>query len=295
MGWKEYEEYIHKHFVNLYPDAKITHNVSKLGFISKSKRQIDILIESQVAGYQLNIVVDCKYFNTKVNIKTVESFISFLQDIKANKGVLITNKGFTKGAQKRAENDSYQDLEIKIIEFNDLEKSQGFWGIPYRESAGVVLPPLDGWILDGEQRIPYVLATLYQIGLNFEEAMFRQEFINVYITIKNDTHPDIETLLIYQEKPKIEWCSKCKIEYFETKTRKDVRTKLRIITVPGISLVEYTWFVNFKDFIFYCSLVTPEDVKSKNLKKLEKVIKEAVPLRIQGDNLNESFQISKWD
>lgn len=290
MGWKEYEEYIHKHFVNLYPDAKITHNVSKLGFISKSKRQIDILIESQLAGCQLNIVVNCKFFNTKVNIKTVESFISFLQDIKANKGVLITNKGFTKRAKNRAENDSHQDLEIKIIEFNDLEKFQGFWGIPYRESAGVVLPPLDGWILDGKQRIPYVLATLYQIGLSFEEAMSRQEFIHVYITIKGDVHPDLENLLIYQEKNMIERFPECKIEYFETKVRKDVRTKLRIITVPGISVLDYTWFGDFNDFIFYCSLVTPENVKSKNLNKLEKLIKEAVPLIISGDHINEISQ-----
>lgn len=290
MGWKDYEEYIHKHFVKLYPDTKITHNVSKLGFISKLKRQIDILIESEVAGCHLNIVVDCKYFNTKVNIKTVESFISFLQDVKANKGVLITNKGFTKGAEQRAKNDSHQDLEIKIIEFNDLEKFQGFWGIPYRESAGVVLPPLDGWLLDGEQRIPYVLATLYQIGLSFEEAISRKEFIHVYITIKNDIHPNIENLLTYQEESKIEWFPECKIEYFETQTRKDVRTKLRLITLPEIPLLDYTWFIDFNDFIFYCSLVTPEDAKSKNLKKLEKIIKEAMPLRIQCDYLNESFQ-----
>ncbi len=225
-----------------------------------------------------------------INFFLIAQHISFLYDIKANKGVLITNKGFTKGAKERAKNDSYQDLEIKIIEFNDLEKFQGFWGIPYRESAGVVLPPLDGWLLDGKQRIPYVLATLYKIGLSFEEAIFREEFIHVYITLKNDIHPDLENLLIYQEESKIELFPEYRIEYFETQTRKDVRTKLRLITIPGIPLLDYTWFIDFNDFIFYCSLVTPEDVKSKNLKKLEKIIKEAMPLRIQGNHLNESFQ-----
>lgn len=292
MSWKDYEEYIHKHFVKLYPDAKITHNIKKLGFLSKSQRQIDMLIESQVAGYNLNIVVDCKYFNKKVDVKTVESFISFLHDVKANKGVLITNRGYTKAAKNRAENDSYLDLELKIIDFKDLESFQGFGGIPYRESAGVVLPPLDGWILDGKQRIPYVLATLYPVGLSFEEALLRTEYVHVYITIKNDIHPNLVNLLTYQEGYIREQFPGCKIEYFETTIRDDAVTRLRLITVPECPTLDYTWFIDFENFIFYCSLVTLENAKNKNLKRLEKALKKAVPLtiEIQDIHLDEGFQ-----
>src|SRR5579863_8722712 len=113
MTWKDYELAIHKHFTDAYPNCSIYHNITKIGFMSKQKRQIDIYIEGKIAGISLNIVVDCKYFKKNVDVKDVEAFLSFLRDIKANKGILITNVGFSKAAYNRASNDT-DDLELRI-------------------------------------------------------------------------------------------------------------------------------------------------------------------------------------
>ena len=83
MDWKEYEIYITRHFQKLFPDTPIQRDVRREGIISKTKRKIDILIEGRVAGFDLKVIVDCKYFNKKVNVKEVESFLSFLQDLRA--------------------------------------------------------------------------------------------------------------------------------------------------------------------------------------------------------------------
>lgn len=197
MTWKDYEHYIYRFFSDLYPEASITLNAQKIGVMSGTKRQIDILIEGHLAGYSLNIVRKCKYFNKKVDVKIVESFISFLHDVKANKGVLITNKGVTKAAQARAENDSHVNLDIKIIEFNRLEQFQGFGGIAYKEPAGIVIQPPNGWILDFKQRYPSVIATLYPMGLSFEQAIDGWQYIYIYLTIKNDIHPNLASLFQY--------------------------------------------------------------------------------------------------
>ena len=53
MKWKEYEIYITRHFQKLFPKTTIRHDVFREGLISKTKRQIDILIEEQVAGFNL--------------------------------------------------------------------------------------------------------------------------------------------------------------------------------------------------------------------------------------------------
>ena len=78
MDWKDYEIYITRHFRRLFPSASIRHNVNRIGLISGASRQIDILIEQRIAGFDLTIVVDCKYFNKNVDITAVESFLSFL-------------------------------------------------------------------------------------------------------------------------------------------------------------------------------------------------------------------------
>jgi hypothetical protein len=53
MNWKDYEIYITRHFQKLFPEASIQHNVSQTGLISDVQRQIDILIEQRIAGFNL--------------------------------------------------------------------------------------------------------------------------------------------------------------------------------------------------------------------------------------------------
>lgn len=292
MTWKDYEHYIHRVFSNLYPEASITHNVQKIGVMSGTKRQIDILIEGYLAGYRLNIVVDCKYFNKKVDVKVVESFISFLHDVKANKGVLITNRGFTKAAQARAENDSHVDLDIRIINFDRLEQFQGFGGIAYKEPAGVIIQPPNGWILDFKQRYPSVLATLYPMGLSFEQAIDSWQYIYVYITIKTDVNPNLESLFKYQEGYIRQRSSNSIIEYFPKKIREDANSILRVITYSEFDLIDHTLFVDFEDFVFYCTLATSKELQKKNLKRLEQMMAKAIPLevKIQGLDFLEGWQ-----
>ena len=150
MSWRDYELYITKHFQKLFPDASISHNVKRKGVVSHTARQIDILIEQAIAGITLTVVVDCKLFNKKVTINHVESFLSFLRDVKASKGILITNVGYTKGANKRAMYDT-QDIELRIIDFRDLEKFQAFVAVPYSGSHCAIVSAPDGWIADGRQ------------------------------------------------------------------------------------------------------------------------------------------------
>lgn len=276
MNWKDYEVYIYKYFKKLYPDAKIKYNVKKLGHISKTMRQIDIHIKGSIAGFDLNIAVDCKYFNKKINVKIVESFISFLHDIKANKGVLITNIGYSKTAYNRAMFDS-QDIDLRIINFNELEKFQGFGCIAYAGKFCAIIPAPDGWVVDAytPQRFN---AMIYPIGLTFEEALGKDGFIYANFIKKNSEFPDLKSLLIKQEENIKNSYPSSKIEYKSTVRRKYGKTLLRIAKIhKGYLGPEYTIFVEFDDFIIFFVLLTPL-AKAKNyLKKLEWIVKKFIP------------------
>ena len=92
MNWKKYEKEIHQYFLDNYSGASIRHDVKVYGRYSKKDRQIDILIEDEVAGYPIKVAVDAKNFSKKINVKCVESFISMLEDIDVHQGLLITMK-----------------------------------------------------------------------------------------------------------------------------------------------------------------------------------------------------------
>lgn len=165
MNWKEYEIYITRNLQRAYPDTSIQHNVREKGIISQVERQIDILILSKTAGFEIKIIVDCKFFNKKIDVKEVDSFVGFLSDLKASKGILITNNGYTKAALNRATYDT-RDIELRIINFSDLESFQGFTAIPYSGGHGAVISAPDGWVIDSRIAENAFLCSIYPAGLN---------------------------------------------------------------------------------------------------------------------------------
>lgn len=126
--WEIYEKQIFDKLSTEFPQSKIEKNQKITGIFSKRKRQIDILVKTSAIGKDLIIAIDCKKFSKKINVKTVESFIGFLEDIGAHLGVLITNEGYTKSALRRVENYT-KDIRLDIVEFQNLEDYHFSWDI----------------------------------------------------------------------------------------------------------------------------------------------------------------------
>src|SRR5665647_2858867 len=119
MNWKDYEEEIFQAFKNIYPEATITFDARIIGRFSKEERQIDILVEGSIAGRKIRIVVDGKFYNKKIDVKHVESFISMVEDIGAAQGILVTPRGYSKAAINRAYFGP-SDIELDILNFDEL-------------------------------------------------------------------------------------------------------------------------------------------------------------------------------
>ena len=279
MNWKEYEIYITRHFQKLFPDSKIKHNVRKVGLLSKTSRQIDILISGRISGFELTIIVDCKFFSKKVDVKAVESFLSFLRDLKASKGVMITNVGYTKAAYNRATYDT-QDIELRIINFEDLEYFQNFMAIAYSGPDCAVFSAPDGWVIDA-RTIGGNVGTLYPAGLTREEAKAGEGFIYIKFSKKDSNWPDLDYLLDVQRKFIFSHYRNPKIDYIKTIEREDCDTRLRVLEASELNTrIEYTLFLDFSKVIIFIPLLAPYDKHEKYLKKLqwvgEKLIKGKV-------------------
>lgn len=278
MTWKDYEIEIHDYFKEMYPNADISHNVTVAGRYSKVDRQIDILIEDYVGGNRMRIVVDGKFFSEKIDVKDVEMFIGMLNDCEANKGLLITKEGFSKAAINRAHFDPI-DIELDILNFKDLHQFQGFGGLPYSGKHGVILPAPFGWVLDGTRRAN-MLATLYQRGLTLEQAGESKELMYVNLRSKDDEIKTLDDFLTFQEGYILHDFPDAGIEFLPTVKRDDATIKLRAIEIKSYPTKEYTGFVDFDEFIFFCVLFTTEELKKKNIRKLESILQRVLPLHV---------------
>lgn len=270
MDWKKYEDEIYQYFKDLYPEAEISYDVKQVGLYSKVKRQIDVLIEQYVAGNRFSIVVDGKYFNKKIDVKGVESFIGMLEDLGATKGILISKEGFSEGAYNRA-HFGPSEIELEILNFKDLTDFQSNLAIPYAGKHGVHLSAPFGWIIDGV-KTPMGCATLYQQGFTLEQAMQEMEFIYVEFWDRKKDGDTLKDLLALQEKNILKIDKSAKITFLKTIKRQDASTALRVAKVKNYPTNEYAGFVEFKDFIFYCIMFTPENRKRKNIRKLENIL-----------------------
>lgn len=118
--WEKYEQQIFDKLDELFPNSDIQKNQRIIGKYSERSRQIDILVKSQSIGREILIVIDCKKFSKKIDVKTVESFIGFSEDVGAHIGIMITNVGYSKSAEKRAKN-HHKDIQLDVVKFIDFE------------------------------------------------------------------------------------------------------------------------------------------------------------------------------
>lgn len=87
----------------LAPNSVVLHNQRLAGRKSGRKRQIDVLVKDKVGQYDIQIVIDCKDYKKPADVKSVEEFFGLVDDVGAQKGVLVCPSGFSAAAKTRAE------------------------------------------------------------------------------------------------------------------------------------------------------------------------------------------------
>lgn len=95
------------------PNARIN------GFISKRKRQIDVLVDYRFdSDLNRRIIFDAKQRKRPIDIKEVESFEGLMKDVNAKRGFIVCSNGHTKAAFRRAQ----EHIGIKLITTEQIEQ-----------------------------------------------------------------------------------------------------------------------------------------------------------------------------
>lgn len=290
MNWKDYEKEVHSYFSKMYPNSTITYDAKVVGRYSKKERQIDVLIEDDIAGFPLRVVVDAKYFTESVDVKCVESFISMLEDVNANQGLLVTQKGYSEAAINRAYYGP-QELELDVLNFDALLEHQGLEAVPYAGKNSLLMSSPFGWVIDNRKQSGFI-ACLYQRGLSLEEAQQRKEWIYFNYWKKGKDASSISELVSRQNAQMEAEYSNLVVEERRSPNREDgLGTYIRIAKFDELACNEITGYVDCDEFIAFFVLFTTEELQARNLRKLTHLLQYSSPVKIRFDNTHVIEQL----
>jgi len=274
MDWKEYESLVYEECKRVFHHCEIQHNIHVDGLFSKRKRQIDIQVCDQQGKL---IIIDAKKFDQKVNVKTVESFIGMVKDVGADKGIIVSEKGFSKAAINRAHYGE-DNVEVDILNLRELSMFQSEWAITYAGKYGVVALAPFCWIIDGTRR-DYMVATLYRRGFTFEEATQNKEWAYINFWDKDFDIGTMDELVAWQNANLLD---ADKDGIIQEDCSDSIR--IRFFKSKKYPCTEITLFREFNGFILFVVLYSPDNMISKNVEKMKFFLLQAFPLNVVQQN-----------
>jgi Restriction endonuclease. len=278
-AWRAYEREVHAEVATRYRDAVVTHDVKLAGHRSGVPRQIDILVEERAPSGTVTTVIDAKHHGRKIDVKEVEAFIGLLHDIGICRGIMISSTGYTPAALQRAFRDDV-DVDLDVFSLAEFRQFQSHGAIIYAGRNGAILSAPLGWAVDGE-RFPDVLARIYRRGRSFEEAYSQMEFMYVNLWDRQPPVSTLEALLEQQRSDILSVSPEATIHLRELSSRSGPRACIRRAELPEYPTAEITGFVEFENFIFFAVLFTPLVVERRNVRKLEYVLENVLPMSVR--------------
>jgi hypothetical protein len=122
-SWGGFESFIAE--LHKTGDVTIQRNVKLVG-LKGEPRQIDVLVLHKQGLYEHKIIVERKYWKSRIKRLHVDAMIEAVHDLQAAKGVFFTTKGFQSGAVGVA---SKSNIDLFLV--RDLSATE--WGEPGRE------------------------------------------------------------------------------------------------------------------------------------------------------------------
>lgn len=116
MNWKDYEEitkYIYETLGRGNVKIECYGNKCKKTGKSGVTHQIDVLTKHSNGIHEYETVIECKYWEDKVNKDVIMKTANIVEDIRANYGVVVSKNGFTQDAIKTAEHNNIGLIKLR--------------------------------------------------------------------------------------------------------------------------------------------------------------------------------------
>lgn len=251
------------------------------GRLSGVKRQADIVLRRKKFGRESVTVFEAKFYSKKVDVKDVDSFVGFLDDVGADQGVLYTNVGFSDAAKRRAEA-APPRIEVDIYPLFEYAPFQAECAIPYHGDRGVVVLAPIGWVVDGRNygrgQPP---CYLYRRGQTLEEASTSGVVAYLQFWKKDDTAKSIEELIDFQTTRLTQhYGADCDAEIACDLGACGQRISVRDTKLPN-GMREVAGYSEFEDFICFSVSVDLGGYSFRPVTKMQELIGSIFPVHMR--------------
>lgn len=107
----EFEKIVSDIQKQLDSNSEVSHDESIVDRLGQ-RRQFDVVVRGSFAGQRILGVIECKDLNKKVGTPEVDAFVTKSQDVNANFKIIVSRRGFSKPAIKKAEHYGIQTLSL---------------------------------------------------------------------------------------------------------------------------------------------------------------------------------------
>ncbi len=168
--WSDYQERVAEFFRGIGMSAET--NVTIQGV--RTSHDIDVLVRSSHAGFEVVWLVECKYWSTRVSKLHVLGLREIVSDTGADRGLLLSESGFQCGAMEAANMTNVRATslaqcqadsasQIAMMRLNELfDRSAilraAYWEIPKRTRIeyGLRGDLFDGYSYNGESALDVI-------------------------------------------------------------------------------------------------------------------------------------------
>ena len=114
MNWKQYQNETADFFRSLGCIVEVESTIKG----ARAEHEIDVWVRFSRFGLETKWVVECKYWNTAIPKEKVLTLKSVVEDLGADRGILISASGFQSGAVRVAENSN-----ITLTSLDELKET----------------------------------------------------------------------------------------------------------------------------------------------------------------------------
>lgn len=271
---KDYEILIEEVYRKLNIDAIIKRNDKILGYNSKIEREIDLSITKHIANHKILMIVQARDHVKKLDVNDIGEFNSVIEDVKANKGIIISAKGFTRNAIQLA-----KSLDIDALTGVDIRNPK--WSINLK--LPVILSTFSGHY---RPNFTFV-ATKEYAHYSKDKSEIKAPYVKDY-RVSDDggkTFKTIETLF-YGMIANGLIDSLCD----GTEHRVESKSALKLLIVDGITAI-------LKDFKIFFTITRNRYYKYFNIKEFQGLIDQS-DFKISRANVrveSEEFDVANYD
>lgn len=114
MDWKQYQNETAEFFRSLGCDVEIEAKVAGM----RAEHKIDVWVRFKKFGLETRWAIECKYWNSAVPKEKVLALRSIVEDIGADRGILISAAGFQTGAVRAS-----MKTNITLTDLDELKET----------------------------------------------------------------------------------------------------------------------------------------------------------------------------